>query len=245
MRGIKYLQIPTSLLAQVDASIGGKTGINFGQIKNFVGSFYNPVQVFICADFLKSLNEQEFLNGFSEVIKHSLITSKESLEKIKKTSQEILAKDADTLLKCIEESVQIKAQIVASDFKEKGARKYLNFGHTFAHGIESANYKSPIFHGHAVIIGMLMALKYSKELGFLQESSYELAKEVISHFNYNFTNIDLDAELIFEAMKSDKKNTETINLVLLLEIGEPFIYEEQSSETLKHYIKEFINDFKK
>ena len=244
MRGIKYLQIPTSLLAQVDASIGGKTGINFGQIKNFVGSFYNPVQVFICADFLQSLNEQEFLNGFSEVIKHSLITSKESLEKIKKTSQEILAKDADTLLKCVEESVQIKAQIVASDFKEKGARKYLNFGHTFAHGIESANYKSPIFHGHAVIIGMLMALKYSKELGFLQESSYELAKEVISHFNYNFTNIALDAELIFEAMKSDKKNTETINLVLLREIGEPFIYEEQSSETLKHYIKEFINDFK-
>ena len=245
MRGIKYFQIPTSLLAQVDASIGGKTGINFGHIKNFVGSFYNPAEVFICADFLETLNEQEFLNGFSEVIKHSFITSKESVEEINKTSQEILAKDADIMLRCIEESIQIKAQIVASDFREKGARRYLNFGHTFAHGIESVNHKDPIFHGHAVIIGMLMALKYSKELGFLQEDSYKLAKDTIGHFNYDFSNIELDAEEIFEAMKSDKKNTKAINLVLLREIGQPFIYEEKSSEKLKTFIKEFINDFTK
>ena len=245
MRGIKYFQIPTSLLAQVDASIGGKTGINFGHIKNFVGSFYNPTQIFICAAFLKTLNDQEFLNGFSEVIKHSIITSKESLEELKNTSQEILTKDTDTLLKCIEESIQIKAQIVAEDFKEKGTRKYLNFGHTFAHGIESANHKDPIFHGHAVIIGMLMALKYAKELGFLPEDSYELARNAINHFNYDFSNIELDAEVIFEAMKSDKKNTEKINLVLLKDIGCPFIYEENSNENLKQYIKKFINEFEK
>ena len=92
---------------------------------------------------------------------------------------------------------------------------------------------------------MLMALKYSKELGFLQEDSYELAKDTIGHFNYDFSNIELDAEEIFEAMKSDKKNTKAINLVLLREIGQPFIYEEKSSEKLKTFIKEFINDFTK
>jgi len=245
MRGIKYLQIPTSLLAQVDASIGGKTGINFGQIKNFVGSFYNPVQVFICADFLQSLNEQEFLNGFSEVLKHSLITSKDTLEKLKNSSKKILDRETATLLECIQESIGIKAEVVANDFKESGERKFLNFGHTFAHGIESINYKKPIFHGHAVIIGMLMALKYSSDLNYLSSESYSLAKNAISEFNYDFSEVELDAEGIFEAMRSDKKNTDAINLVLLKDIGQPFLYAESSNDNLKKHIKEFIDDFKK
>ncbi len=103
MRGIKYIQVPTSLLAQVDASIGGKTGINHGQIKNFIGSFYNPTEIFICIEFLQSLNEQEFLNGFSEVLKHSLITSKDTLEKLKNSSKKILNRETATLLECIQE----------------------------------------------------------------------------------------------------------------------------------------------
>ena len=245
MRGIQYFQIPTSLLAQVDASIGGKTGINHGHIKNFIGSFYNPAEVFICSEFLKTLNEQEFLNGFSEVLKHSLITSQQSLEKLKERAEKILSQDTEVLLECIEESIEIKAQVVASDFKESGVRKYLNFGHTFAHGIESINDSKPIFHGHAVTIGMQMALGYSHQLGFLKSDSYKLAMNTICEFNYDFSDIALDANRIFEAMKSDKKNTKTMNLVLLKDIGHPFIYEEHSNEILKDYINKFIHEFKK
>ena len=106
-RGIRFVQIPTSLLAQVDSSVGGKTGINHGHIKNFIGSFYNPAEVFICSEFLKTLNEQEFLNGFSEVLKHSLITSQQSLEKLKERAEKILSQDTEVLLECIEESIEI------------------------------------------------------------------------------------------------------------------------------------------
>ena len=236
MRGITYLQIPTSLLAQVDASIGGKTGINHGNIKNFIGSFYNPSEIIICA---------EFLNGFSEVLKHSIITSKTSLDNLKNLAGEINNRETHILLKLIEESIDIKAQVVTEDFKERGKRKFLNFGHTFAHGIESINHDAPILHGHAVLIGMLMALDYSNELGFLSLDSFQEVKDVISSFNYDFTDIKLDADGIFEAMKSDKKNTQTINLVLLNEIGQPFLFEETSSENLQNFITKFINDFKK
>ena len=245
MRGIAYIQIPTSLLAQVDASIGGKTGVNHGNIKNFVGSFYNPSEILICSEFLNSLNEQEFLNGFSEVLKHGLITSQTTLAKIKNLAHKILDRDSDVLLELIEESIDIKSQIVKEDFREKGKRKFLNFGHTFAHGIESVNHDVPILHGHAVLIGMLMALDYSNELGFLGDDAYKNAKESIGEFNYDFAGIELNAEEIFEAMKSDKKNTKAINLILLKEIGQPFIFEETSNSNLKNFITKFINDFKK
>ena len=147
------------------------------------------------------------------------------------------------MLKLIEESIDIKAQIVTEDFKEKGKRKFLNFGHTFAHGIESVNSENPILHGHAVLIGMLMALDYSVEHGFLSKDSHKVAKEILKGFQYDFTDIKLDANGIFEAMKSDKKNTDGINLVLLKEIGQPFIFEEPSNENLKNFIIKFINDF--
>ena len=245
MRGITYMQIPTSLLAQVDASVGGKTGVNHGNIKNFVGSFYNPSEILICTEFLNSLNEQEFLNGFSEVLKHGLITSQTTLSKIKNLAHKILDRDTDVLLELIEESIDIKSQIVKEDFREKGKRKFLNFGHTFAHGIESVNHDVPILHGHAVLIGMLMALDYSKELGYLSDDSYRNAKESIGEFNYDFTDIELNAKEIFEAMKSDKKNTKAINLILLKEIGQPFVFEETSNSNLKDFITKFINDFKK
>ncbi|RPG43992.1 MAG: 3-dehydroquinate synthase [Gammaproteobacteria bacterium TMED112] len=245
MRGITYFQIPTSLLAQVDASIGGKTGINYGNIKNFIGSFYNPSEIIICAEFLQSLNQQDFLNGFSEVLKHCIITSKESLDKLKNLAGEIQNRESNILLGLIEQSIDIKAQVVTKDFKEKGERKFLNFGHTFAHGIESINHDAPILHGHAVLIGMLMALDYSKELGFLSRNSCQEIKDIICSFSYDFSNIKLDAKGIFEAMKSDKKNTKAINLILLKEVGQPLLFEETSNDNLQKFITKFIDDFKK
>jgi len=243
MRGLNYVQIPTSLLSQVDASIGGKTAINYGKIKNFIGTFYNPSKIIICPDFLSTLNEQEFLNGFAEVIKHSLITSEDSVNKLIKKEEKIKNRDLETLLEIIEESIQTKASIVTEDFTEKGKRKFLNFGHTFAHGIESINLNQPILHGHAVIIGMMMALDYSKYLELIDIDVYEKSMKLLKSFNFDFSNIRLGADEIIEAMKSDKKNTNTINLVLLKDIGSPYILEEVNEKRLAKFIKNFIENF--
>ena len=243
MRGLNYVQIPTSLLSQVDASIGGKTAINYGKIKNFIGTFYNPSKIIICPDFLSTLNEQEFLNGFAEVIKHSLITSEDSVNKLIKKEEKIKNRDLETLLEIIEESIQTKASIVTEDFTEKGKRKFLNFGHTFAHGIESINLNQPILHGHAVIIGMMMALDYSKYLELIDINVHEKSMKLLKSFNFDFSNIRLGADEIIEAMKSDKKNTNTINLVLLKDIGSPYILEEVNEKRLAKFIKNFIENF--
>ena len=243
MRGLNYVQIPTSLLSQVDASIGGKTAINYGKIKNFIGTFYNPSKIIICPDFLSTLNEQEFLNGFAEVIKHSLITSENSVNKLIKKEEKIKNRDLETLLEIIEESIQTKASIVTEDFTEKGKRKFLNFGHTFAHGIESINLNRPILHGHAVIIGMMMALDYSKYLELIDIDVHEKSMKLLKSFNFDFSNIRLGADEIIEAMKSDKKNTNTINLVLLKDIGSPYILEEVNEKRLAKFIKNFIENF--
>ena len=245
MRGLDYIQIPTSLLAQVDASIGGKTAINYGKIKNFIGTFYNPSKIIICSKFLKTLNEQEFLNGLAEVLKHALITSDNAVDELIKKHEQISNRETATLLEIIEESIQIKANIVTEDFTETGKRKFLNFGHTFAHGIESANLSNPILHGHAVIIGMMMALDYAKHIESIDVGAHEESMKLLKSFNFDFSNIKLDANEIIEAMKSDKKNTNTINLVLLKDIGSPYILEETNEERLANFITNFIENFEK
>jgi len=245
MRGLDYIQIPTSLLAQVDASIGGKTAINYGKIKNFIGTFYNPSKIIICSKFLKTLNEQEFLNGLAEVLKHVLITSDAAVDQLIKKHEQISNRETAILSEIIEESIQIKANIVTEDFTETGKRKFLNFGHTFAHGIESANLSNPILHGHAVIIGMMMALDYAKHIESIDVDAHEKSMKLLKSFNFDFSNIRLSANEIIEAMKSDKKNTNTINLVLLKDIGSPYILEEVNEERLANFITNFIENFEK
>ena len=168
-RGIRLTLVPTSLLAQVDASIGGKTAINFGNVKNLVGSFYVPDNVVVCSSFLKTLDQQEYLNGLAEVIKHAFITSDDEVSFIFNNIDKINQRDEKLLNEIIKRSIKIKADIVMEDFEEKGRRKFLNFGHTFGHGIESSNLDCPIFHGHAVIIGMIMAIKYSMHKNLLSK----------------------------------------------------------------------------
>ena len=246
MRGMRFIQIPTSLLGQVDASVGGKTAINFDGIKNFVGSFYNPEQIIINTEFLSSLNEQEFLNGLAEVIKHAIISSEESLNEIFDEKSAIVAREPETLSKIIDNSIAVKESIVSEDFNETGKRKFLNFGHTFAHGIEYANRMQPILHGHAVVIGMLMASTYSEHKGMLDASDLEKIKQAIGSFNYDFSNINLDVQTIVEGMKSDKKNqSEKITLVLLQGIGNPVLHEEENIENLANFIRDFTENFEK
>ena len=245
MRGLNYIQIPTSLLAQVDASIGGKTAINYKKIKNFIGTFYNPSKIIICPKFLQTLDEQEFLNGLAEVLKHALITSVNATDQLIKRHEKINSREAQTLLEVIEESIQIKANIVLEDFTETGKRKFLNFGHTFAHGIESANLNKPILHGHAVVIGMMMALDYAKHIKTINFDSHQKSMNLLKSFNFDFSDIKLPADEIFKSMKCDKKNTSTINLVLLKDIGSPYILEETNEERLVNFIKHFIENFGK
>ena len=244
-RGLNLTLVPTSLLAQVDASIGGKTAVNFGNVKNLVGSFYVPKNVVICSSFLKTLSQQEYLNGLAEVIKHAFITSDDEVNFIFSNIDKINQRDETMLNEIIKRSIKIKADIVINDFEEKGRRKFLNFGHTFGHGIESSNLDCPIFHGHAVAIGMIMAIKYSMHKKLLSEKNSFQGMDLISSFNFDFSEINLDPTKIFQFMKSDKKNQNSqIYLVLLKGFGKPVLYEESNPRELQNFIGEFVEEFR-
>ena len=244
MRGINLIIIPTSLLGQVDASVGGKTGVNFESYKNLVGSFFNPKKIIICTNILESLDEQEYLNGLAEILKHAIITSDNDVDTLLKNIEKVACRDNDFLEEQIRRSVEIKTKIVTEDFLEAEQRKFLNFGHTFAHGIESINQNNPILHGHAVIIGMKMALEFSYQEKFLDEESFTKSKNLLNSFKYNLDDIELDAEKILGAMELDKKNDGNgINLVLLKKIGVPFLSKSNEPNKILKFLINFIDNF--
>ena len=244
MRGINLIIIPTSLLGQVDASVGGKTGVNFESYKNLVGSFFNPKKIIICTNFLESLDEQEYLNGLAEILKHAIITSDNDVDTLLKNIERITSRDNDFLEEQTKRSIEIKTKIVTEDFLEADQRKFLNFGHTFAHGIESINQKNPILHGHAVMIGMKMALEFSYQEKFLDEESFIKSKNLLNSFKYNLSDIELDADRILGAMELDKKNDGNgINLVLLKKIGVPFLSKSNEPNKILKFLINFIDNF--
>ena len=157
LRGIKYIQIPTTLLAQVDSSVGGKTAINVTQGKNLVGAFYNPSLVLVSTHFLKTLSDHEYKSGLGEVVKYALIGNKKLKKIIEDNSKEIIKRNESILKLIIEESVKTKSKIVTKDEKESGIRAILNFGHTFGHAIEAHNNYKNITHGAAITLGMVIA----------------------------------------------------------------------------------------
>jgi 3-dehydroquinate synthase len=221
-RGIDFLNIPTTLLAQVDASIGGKTGIDLDDFKNIVGVFSNPVSVIISADFLTTLDTRQIMSGFAEMIKHSLIFSKSSWSKIKSINPEQI--DFDFLQILIKESVDIKNDFVKQDPYEKlGIREALNFGHTIGHAVETFLNKKgvQIFHGEAVAIGMISELFISnKILGFNFERLFEISEYLATHFR-SFDIAYDDYEEIIQIMRHDKKNKNNeIIFTLLKDIGD-------------------------
>ena len=226
MRGIDVCQIPTSLLAQVDSSVGGKTGINIGNLKNIIGAFYQPKFTYINIEALKTLPHKEFIAGMAEVIKYSIIYDYDFLDFLIDNSDKILNKDNETLLYMVKKCIEIKADIVSKDEKEGGLRKILNFGHTFGHGVEKL---CKISHGEAVSIGMYMAFKLSLEKGYIDESYYNKFILACEKFNLplkfdiptcdeNEITEDYKEKInkeILEIMKSDKKNSfGNINLIL-------------------------------
>ena len=236
-RGIDFVQIPTTLLSQVDASVGGKTGIDLGSIKNIVGTFSQPKAVFISAEFLKTLSKRQLVSGFAEVVKHGLIADKDYYEQVKSIHLE------DIPTEVIYRSVQIKNEVVTSDPYEKGLRKILNFGHTIGHAVETYSLKTdidPLLHGEAIALGMICEAYLSYKHNSLSADDLQ---EIISYIRSVFPDYIFPASSytqILDYMRNDKKNSKgNISFSLLGSIGKCdfniYLDEKQILESLDYY----------
>jgi 3-dehydroquinate synthase len=205
MRGIKFLQVPTTLLAQVDSSVGGKTGVNIKQGKNLIGAFYQPTAVISDTRFLNTLETRRLSEGLAEVIKYGLIYDSVFFEWLRENTNKILDIDPETMIQLIERCCQIKAAVVSQDEKEGSIRAILNFGHTFGHAIESLTDYSSFSHGEAVAIGMIMAANLSQYMGMVSSNDVENIRKSIDAFNLPTNKPNLDNNKFLEAMKRDKK----------------------------------------
>jgi len=220
MRGIRFVQVPTTLLAQVDSSVGGKTGVNHTQGKNLIGAFHQPVAVVIDTDTLNTLPPRELRAGLAEVIKYGCIFDAEYFGWLEQNMSSLLALDAAALNEAIYRSCAIKAEIVARDEREKGERALLNFGHSFGHAIEQVTSYSQWLHGEAVAIGMLMAAHLSQSMGALEQQDVARIRALIkaAELPTNAGNLDIDA--LKSAMRKDKKNlADQQRLIVLKSIG--------------------------
>ena len=217
-RGCDFINIPTSLLAMVDASIGGKTGINLGQYKNQIGLFSNPVAVFVDIIFIHTLSAEEIKSGYAEMLKHGLIDDPKLFEDVLEQMKNPKELDDDLMERCI----AVKNKIVEEDPVENDVRKILNFGHTIGHGIEGHFMTTnPISHGHAVAIGMVMESFLSLKLRHLSKSSYDKIENAILPYYQLPEFSDKDIQAIIELMRNDKKNKlGKIQCCLLNEIGQ-------------------------
>ena len=220
MRGVQLVHVPTTLLADVDSSIGGKTGINFNNTKNMIGTFYQPHMVLIDPNFLHTLSDGEFFSGLGEVIKYAFTTTKDFYNFIFNNFNKLILRNNLALEKVIYESVLFKSSVVTKDEKESGLRKILNFGHTFAHAYESdLNFR--IKHGEAVIAGIISALYLSNIRGYLQEKKLNRFLANLNPLRLPTSLKKLQIENVLNFMKNDKKNREDkIKFILLRDIGE-------------------------
>ena len=247
-RGLKFINIPTTLLAQVDSSIGGKTGVNSKYGKNLIGSFYQPSLVLSDIQFLKSLSKREIICGYGEILKHSLIENKKFFIFLNKNLKKILSLSSPFIEKAIYESCKIKKKIVEKDEKETALRKVLNFGHTFGHAYEAGlGYSHKLNHGEAVILGMKTALNFSLRENMLSKNEYNL---IINHIDNSglpssikkhFSIKDLNKILSF-MIKDKKNNSKKINLVLLKNIGKPIFNKQYSAKKVNLFLRKFLTN---
>ena len=242
-RGLKFINIPTTLLSQVDSSIGGKTGVNTKYGKNLIGSFYQPDLVISDIQFLKTLPKREVICGYGEILKHSLIANRKFFNFLDKNSGKILKLSSPAIEKAIYESCNIKKSVVEKDEKEKNLRKILNFGHTFAHAYEATlGYSKRLNHGEAVILGIKSALRFSLKNNLLKKNDYNSIINHISKINLpsnikKFFKIK-DLNKILSFMLKDKKNSsDKINLILLKKIGSPIIDKKYKKNNLGIFLK--------
>ena len=235
MRGIEFLQIPTTLLSQVDASVGGKTGFDFNGVKNIIGTFSSPSAVVIDSNTLKTLPKREYISGFAEVIKYGIIHDREFFEYLKNSSKT----DNEYI---IEKCCNIKADIVSNDFKENGLRKILNFGHTVGHSIETLSLKSttPLLHGEAIAIGMVAESIIAKEINNITNKELESIINTIEKYDLPIK-YSGNLEEIYLMLFRDKKNiSNKIKWVLPNGIGRSIFDMDITENIIKNAIKEVL-----
>ncbi len=247
LRGINYIQIPTTLLSQVDSSVGGKTGINSCKGKNLIGSFHQPLAVIADIEILKSLPKREFLSGLVEVIKYGLINDFKFFNYLEENFKEILEYDQIKLKKIITKSCKIKSKIVKIDEKENGQRALLNLGHTFGHAIESfGKFDGKIIHGEAVSIGICLAFKLSKKLDFCSQIEVERVINLFKKLTLptslkDIKNISITTNKMLDKFKFDKKNKNNqLTFILNKKIGESFIKNNMDVNILTKFLNEEI-----
>ena len=247
-RGLQFINLPTTLLAQVDSSVGGKTGVNTKQGKNLVGSFYQPKIVISDSEFLKTLSYREIICGYGEILNHSLIINKTFYNYLNNNSSKILTLQSPFIERAIFESCKIKKIIVEKDEKEKGLRKILNFGHTFAHAYEAAlGYSKKLNHGEAVILGINAALKFSLNNKLIKKKDYQSIINHIRRINLpsnikNYFSMKNLNKILFFMLKDKKNKTDKISLVLLKKIGSPLIDKEYKKKSLSMFLKNELSN---
>ena len=242
LRGVKFSLIPTTLLSQVDSSIGGKNGINSKYGKNLIGTFYQPDIVIIDPTILRSLPLKQLRTGYAEIVKHALINDKNFYIWLKKNLKNILLLKKNPLCYAILKSIKIKEKYVSSDEKERlvnsSSRAMLNFGHTFGHALESINkYRSNLTHGEAISIGMILAAKISYRMKNIRRSELD---DIIYHFKQAglpYSTKSMINNKLYKAITADKKNTNNkINLILLKKIGKAYYKRGLNITELKNLI---------
>ena len=245
LRGVPYVQIPTSLLAQVDSSVGGKTGINTDFGKNLAGTFYQPVSVIADSDTLKTLPKRQVLAGYAEIVKYGLIADLPFFEWLEENGQAVIDLDESAVSYAVETSCRAKAAIVAEDERESGARALLNLGHSFGHALEAvAGYDGTLLHGEAVAIGMVMAFDLSAEMGLCAQ---EDAQRVRAHLEkiglpVHAGDIDADVDRLIEIMKRDKKVVDDrMTLILVRGIGQAFITQDVEESAVRDVLRSALN----
>jgi 3-dehydroquinate synthase len=240
MRGIQLVHIPTTLLAAVDSSVGGKTGINYINRKNIVGTFYQPNFVITDTVFFNTLPEDEVISGSGEIIKYAFLSDRDFYNDVKDSFSSIISLNNKTLDRIIPVCINLKAEIVTEDEKESGLRKILNLGHTFAHSYESY-FDFGIKHGNAVAAGIISSLFLSFKKGIINKTSLDYFINLPSKINYT-QSASLNKDEIINRMLSDKKNKEgRINFILIKDIGEILIEMEASREEIIYAVQKTFN----
>ncbi len=228
LRGVPFVQIPTTLLAQVDSSVGGKVAINLPKGKNLVGAFYQPKMVIIDTECLSTLSDKILADGMAEVIKYGAIWDGELFEKLEniKNNEELFAKIPEIVYTCCD----IKRQVVENDEFDTGGRMILNFGHTFGHAIEKAYNFDTYTHGMAVAVGMVMACEWGEKRGITPVGTKARMESIVKSYGLP-TTADLDDEILKEAVRVDKKGVgKSINLILLSELGKAVVHKIDKTE---------------
>jgi 3-dehydroquinate synthase len=238
-RGIGYVQMPTTLLAQVDSSVGGKTGVNHSGGKNLIGAFYQPRAVIADTDALNTLPEREFKSGLAEVIKHGVVWDPMFFAWLEKQIARLLARDAEALTYAIGRSCEIKATVVARDEREHNVRAILNFGHTFGHAIEAATSYEKYLHGEAVALGMIIAADLSCRLGLIDAAVKERMRDVLARAGLPTEAPPIGAAKAHELMQMDKKVLGgALRLVLLEKLGRAIVTDQYAKAALEATLAE-------